>query len=97
LLQRHEAALRGEFSDDEDEDEVYGDFEDLETGETHQADGEETGETEPKEAPKLKKDMTILERRAMKKARMKALFDDEYDKVTGGGKTHFDEVRKAFD
>ena len=99
LLQRHEAALRGEFSDDDDNDdnddndEVYGDFEDLETGETHEAGDTEAGEgEEPKEAPKLKKDMTVLERRTMKKARMKALFDEEYDKVTGGGKTHFDEV-----
>ncbi|EDQ90423.1 uncharacterized protein MONBRDRAFT_635, partial [Monosiga brevicollis MX1] len=97
LLRHHEAALAGEMSEDE---EVYGDFEDLETGEKHEGlfsdDGDnEEGPADGEAAVKSKKDMSATERRAFKKARMKALFDDEYDKVTGGGKTHFDEVKDA--
>lgn len=42
LLAKHERALRGEGSD-EDEDEVDGDFEDLETGEVHKAAGSSAG------------------------------------------------------
>eukprot|EP00049_Salpingoeca_infusionum_P004098 m.74835 g.74835 ORF g.74835 m.74835 type:complete len:1366 (-) comp12414_c0_seq7:1155-5252(-) len=106
LLAENEAVMRGELTlgDSDDDGDLYGDFEDLETGEKHEAkaDGDAGGkggegsedEDSEGEGGELKK-MTPKEKRAMKKARMKALFDAEYDKVTGGGKTHFDEVKDA--
>lgn len=60
-------------SDAEEDEEVYGDFEDLETGEKHQAD-KETKEASGKRKGEPTK-TEILE----KKLKLKAKFDSEYD------------------
>ncbi|XP_048248671.1 ribosome biogenesis protein BMS1 homolog isoform X1 [Haliotis rufescens] len=78
----------------QEDDDLYGDFEDLETGEVHKGktDGEEEeedkdleGEGEKKEGEgeetkkKIKAEMTAAERRVEKKRKLKEMFDQEYD------------------
>lgn len=100
LLARHDAALRGELEEEEDE-ELYGDFEDLETGEKHTAVGEEgaegtEGNGDGESIARVK--LTPQEKREQKKAKIKALFDEEYDRMSGGAglkKSHFDEIKDA--
>ncbi|XP_067203933.1 ribosome biogenesis protein BMS1 homolog [Linepithema humile] len=67
-----------------DNEELYGDFEDLETGEKHKAEG-----TAPKELTADKEDerKKLLE----KKKRLKEHFDAEYDNTEK--KTYYDELR----
>lgn len=72
---------------EEDEESVYGDFEDLETGEVHQAPAEDA-EDDADEAEQRER-LSGREKLQMKKERMKALFDAEYD----GGTTYYDEVK----
>ncbi|KAL2645256.1 hypothetical protein R1flu_012843 [Riccia fluitans] len=71
---------RGEFDDDEDEDEVYGEFEDLETGERHE--GAEDAKFAKKEQNSLvakgAPDKEAEERR-LKKLALRAKFDNKYD------------------
>lgn len=78
--------------DDMNDDEVYGDFEDLETGETHKADDsqktEETQESGTNEVDDKKK---LLE----KKRKLKEQFDAEYD--NGETKTYYDELKQEVD
>lgn len=79
----------------EQDDELFGDFEDLETGEIHHGDGEdddddddeenddkeddESADGEPSEKKKTKAEKTAMERRMEKKKKLKELFDNEYD------------------
>lgn len=77
----------------EQDDELFGDFEDLETGEIHHGDGEdddddeenddkeddENADGEPSEKKKTKAEKTAMERRMEKKKKLKELFDNEYD------------------
>lgn len=74
----------------EQDDELFGDFEDLETGEIHHGDGEEddddddkddaeNADDEPSEKKKTKAEKTAMERRMEKKKKLKELFDNEYD------------------
>lgn len=78
----------------EQDDELFGDFEDLETGEIHHGDGEddvdddeenddkeddENADGEPSERKKTKAEKTAMERRMEKKKKLKELFDNEYD------------------
>ncbi|EGD81272.1 hypothetical protein PTSG_11309 [Salpingoeca rosetta] len=113
LLDKHKQSLeQGDSDGDGDgaEDDEFGDFEDLETGEVHtsssaaaaggegemgdaDADGEGEGDEGEDEEEQPKSALTSRQKRELKKARMKALFDEEYDRVSGGGKTHFDEVK----
>ncbi|KAL5018103.1 hypothetical protein ScPMuIL_003825 [Solemya velum] len=92
--------VTGEWAKSEDaasrlqqDDEMYGDFEDLETGEKFTADvednsssdgDEEDDENKKKEdeqsvVKKRKADMTAMERREEKKRKLKETFDKEYD------------------
>lgn len=67
--------LKLDDASDGDDEEMFGDFEDLETGEKHAANHEETKE---EQGTKRKADMTkseILD----KKLKLKAKFDSEYD------------------
>ncbi|KAJ8313478.1 hypothetical protein KUTeg_008971, partial [Tegillarca granosa] len=76
------------------DDELYGDFEDLETGEVHTGDNEDgsgsddnddediddkTTSGDDGERKKTKAEMTATERRNEKKRKMKEMFDSEYD------------------
>jgi len=87
--------------DDDDDDDVFGDFEDLETGQVHKAqdngqEGEEEEEEEDK--PRVIEDEKELKKRKLeKKRKLKAQFDAEYDEQEGGGKTHYDELKKEVD
>nr|XP_022318488.1 ribosome biogenesis protein BMS1 homolog [Crassostrea virginica] len=74
----------------EQDDELFGDFEDLETGEVHHGEGEDDDEDdnnneedddgdEPTERKKTKAEKTATERRMEKKKKLKELFDNEYD------------------
>ena len=65
------------------DDELYGDFEDLETGEVHQGESE-SDENEDNKAPeeerkKTKAEMTATERRDEKKRKLKETFNAQYD------------------
>ncbi|BBN03124.1 ribosome biogenesis protein BMS1 [Marchantia polymorpha subsp. ruderalis] len=71
---------RGEIDEDDDEDEVYGEFEDLETGEKHSG---------AEDAKVAKKDQSLVplkgetsaeaEERRLKKLALRAKFDNKYD------------------
>ncbi|KAK7084476.1 Glycoside hydrolase 2 (Mannanase, beta-galactosidase) [Halocaridina rubra] len=82
--------------DDEDED-LYGDFEDIETGEKFKAvakDGEDKKEEEVDETktPDAKKEMTAKEKLMEKKRKLKAMFDAEYDDKGSG--EYFESLKK---
>lgn len=67
-----------------DDEALYGDFEDLETGEKHKAEDATPKELSPKEAEEKKE---LLE----KKKKLKEQFDAEYDNTEK--KTYYDELR----
>lgn len=67
--------LKLDDASDGDDNELYGDFEDLETGEKHTA---ENDESKPEAGTKRKADPTKLEI-LDKKLKLKAKFDAEYD------------------
>ena len=95
-----------------EDDELHGDFMDLETGEVHRAkkdsddesdnddnDGDE--ESDEEEVEQKSKSYTLeerkkkaLEKRLAKKARLKQMFDSEYDNAGGGEKGTFVESLK---
>ncbi|XP_041362770.1 ribosome biogenesis protein BMS1 homolog [Gigantopelta aegis] len=71
-----------------EDDELYGDFEDLETGQVHRGEDdeeklEENDDTAAEDAPEVRKkkksEMTSMERRVEKKRKLKEMFDKEYD------------------
>ncbi|XP_071482980.1 ribosome biogenesis protein BMS1 homolog [Diadema antillarum] len=90
------------------DDELYGDFEDLETGEVHKGnpastvddsdvdessdEGNDEDNEVVEEKKKAKRDMTLAEKRAEKKRKLKELFDTDYDNK--GGETYFDELKE---
>ncbi|XP_015438415.1 PREDICTED: ribosome biogenesis protein BMS1 homolog [Dufourea novaeangliae] len=69
--------------DDMNDEDMYGDFEDLETGEKHQS-----------EAPKESTTDEMEEKRKLidRKKKLKEQFDMEYD--NGEGKTYYDELKQ---
>lgn len=77
-------------------EELYGDFEDLETGEVHKgkaAKQKDQAEEESDEEEKLMKvdDETQKNKRLEKKRRLKERFDTEYD---DGDATYFDDLKE---
>uniref|UniRef100_A0A671NIZ7 Ribosome biogenesis protein BMS1 homolog n=1 Tax=Sinocyclocheilus anshuiensis TaxID=1608454 RepID=A0A671NIZ7_9TELE len=88
--------VTGKWEEDKDaatllkeNDELYGDFEDLETGEVHKA---KTGNKD-KEAPQVKLDDDEVQKnkRLEKKRRLKERFDAQYD---DGDATYFDDLKE---
>ena len=78
---------------DDEDDSVYGDFEDLETGEKH------TGNVsdEEEDNPRIVEDEKELRKKKLEKKRqLKMKFDAEYDEKEGGN-THYDELKKEVD
>lgn len=86
-------------------DDLYGDFEDLETGEVHKAEEpseshsddsddekEEGNDGDIAEKKKSKRDMTLAEKRVEKKRKMKEMFNADYDNT--GGESYFDELKE---
>uniref|UniRef100_A0A7M5V0L6 Ribosome biogenesis protein BMS1 homolog n=2 Tax=Clytia hemisphaerica TaxID=252671 RepID=A0A7M5V0L6_9CNID len=98
-------ALLNEAEGGEDED-LYGDFEDLETGESHEGEGGGEGEDEsdqsmdegsdeddkPEEFTGLKK--TRRELRAEKKKKLKEMFNADYDDEKGAN-TFYDDLKNT--
>ena len=78
---------------DEEDDDVFGDFEDLETGEKHTGDDQEEEEDKPRIVEDEKE---LRKRRLEKKRQLKMKFDAEFDEKDGGN-THFDELKKEVD
>ena len=76
--------------DDDDDEEVDGDFEDLETGEVHKAEGKTQADDE--DAPRVVVDEAEERKKRIEKKRaLKMKFDSEYD---DGGNTHYDELKR---
>eukprot|EP00057_Strongylocentrotus_purpuratus_P007511 XP_011661985.1 PREDICTED: ribosome biogenesis protein BMS1 homolog [Strongylocentrotus purpuratus] len=104
--------VTGKWGEDEDaktlldqDDDLYGDFEDLETGEVHKAEEpseshsddsddekEEDNDGDNAEKKKSKRDMTLAEKRVEKKRKMKEMFNADYDNT--GGESYFDELKE---
>ena len=81
--------------DDEDDEDVFGDFEDLETGKKHEAKDDEKDKDD--DAPRVILDEEEeRKKRVEKKRKLKMQFDVEYDDE-GQGKTHYDELKKEVD
>ena len=89
-------------------DDLYGDFEDLETGEVHHGKDNQSGEDgnmsdegeEDEEEDKMKegeKEMTDKEKRLAKKRKLKQMFDADYDDQDGDGGTYFDDLKQQMD
>ncbi|XP_073684283.1 ribosome biogenesis protein BMS1 homolog [Garra rufa] len=106
--------VTGKWEEDKDaatllkeDDELYGDFEDLETGELHKAktgnkdqaeggnndDDDDDDEEEEEEAPEVKLDDDEVKKnkRLEKKRRLKERFDSQYD---DGDATYFDDLKE---
>ncbi|NWI24100.1 BMS1 protein, partial [Sula dactylatra] len=98
--------VTGKWEDDKDaaklleeDEELYGDFEDLETGVVHKgkpaAEGDESGSEEEGEDGKMSKPEPEEEEkkkeRMDKKRKLKEMFDAEYDE---GDATYFDELKE---
>ncbi len=79
----------------DEEDEVFGDFEDLETGEKVEVKEEEEKSEKKPEAVKKKDEMTAAEKRMEKKRKLKEMFDAEYDEQDGGNV--FDDLKKQLE
>ena len=79
---------------DDEDDSVYGDFEDLETGEKHSGNALEE---EEEDKPRIVEDeKEMRKKRLEKKRQLKMKFDAEFDEK-GGENTHFDELKKEVD
>ncbi|XP_064633506.1 ribosome biogenesis protein BMS1 homolog [Lineus longissimus] len=84
------------------DDEVYGDFEDLETGEVHEGKDSESSEEEKEEPKKDEIPLTreearakkIQEKRLERKRKLKTMFDSEYDEAEGSS-SYFDELKAS--
>ncbi|CAF1093072.1 unnamed protein product [Rotaria sordida] len=74
--------------DDDDNDELFGDFEDLETGETNKEENDQMDydDNEEDDSEKIK-----LEN---KKAKLKSIFDAEYDQSKDPDSAYLDELKK---
>ncbi|NWI61551.1 BMS1 protein, partial [Calyptomena viridis] len=98
--------VTGKWEDDKDaaklleeDEELYGDFEDLETGVVHKgkgtAEGDESGSEEEEENEKMSKPEPEEEEkkkeRMDKKRKLKQMFDAEYDE---GDSTYFDDLKE---
>ena len=83
---------------DDDDEEIFGDFEDLETGEFHKAEADDetvkAGQDDDDDAPRIVVDEAEERKKRIEKKRaLKMQFDTEYDDGSGG-KTHYDELKK---
>nr|CAD7429655.1 unnamed protein product [Timema monikensis] len=81
--------------DEASDDEMFGDFEDLETGEKHIA-GDKGEDTDEENTPQRSNKTLTKEQIAEKKRKLKEKFDAEYDDQEGG-KSFYDELKKEVD
>ncbi|XP_037659857.1 ribosome biogenesis protein BMS1 homolog [Choloepus didactylus] len=94
--------VTGKWEDDKDaakilaeDEELYGDFEDLETGDVHKGTSDpdtqiEDAEEEVKEEIELNTEEGVKKKRMDKKRKLKEMFDAEYDE---GESTYFDDLK----
>ncbi|XP_006816551.1 ribosome biogenesis protein BMS1 homolog [Saccoglossus kowalevskii] len=101
--------VTGKWENDKDaekmlaqDDEIYGDFEDLETGEKHHGnirddddDEEDSGEDEVVKKDE-KQELTEKEKRLEKKRKLKEAFNTEYDDEDGGT-SYYDDLKQQLD
>jgi len=84
----------------DEEDEVYGDFEDLETGEVVSGEKEEEEEELPRMVDlKGERDAELAKRkeRMERKLKLKKSFDTEYDGGEGDKATYYEDLKKEVD
>eukprot|EP00090_Calanus_glacialis_P046436 TRINITY_DN9120_c0_g1_i1.p1 TRINITY_DN9120_c0_g1~~TRINITY_DN9120_c0_g1_i1.p1 ORF type:complete len:1240 (-),score=545.03 TRINITY_DN9120_c0_g1_i1:50-3718(-) len=85
----------------DDEDEVYGDFEDLETGQVVSGEKEEEEEEELPRMVDLKGDrdteMAKRKERMERKLKLKRSFDTDYDGGEGDKGTYYEDLKKEVD
>uniref|UniRef100_W5KVZ8 BMS1 ribosome biogenesis factor n=1 Tax=Astyanax mexicanus TaxID=7994 RepID=W5KVZ8_ASTMX len=83
-----------------EDDEVYGDFEDLETGEVHKAMGDEAEDDDDEDEEKEEEEAVVVKfdddeakknKRLERKKRLKERFDAEYDDADA---TYFDDLKE---
>ncbi|CAL4914250.1 unnamed protein product [Urochloa decumbens] len=88
------AALRGQELNEngEDDDEIYGDFEDLETGEVHKS---QASENSVENGGTHKEDDLGVEERRRKKLALRAKFDAQYDGSELSGDEADDDKKKS--
>ncbi len=84
--------------DDMDDNELFGDFEDLETGDVHKA-SEKKEDDEEEDAPRVIVDEEEERKKRIEKKRaLKMKFDANYDNAEGGeGQAYYDELKKEVD
>lgn len=72
-----------------EDDDLYGDFEDLETGDTHVEGTKEREDEKPVENKEQSE-----KKRSEKKKKQKAIFDSHYDDAEGEGGTYLDDLKR---
>ena len=90
---------------DDEEDEVYGDFEDLETGKSVSGKEGEEEDDEEEEKPNVvnyggdrEKELAKRKERMERKLKLKRSFDQDYDGGEGGEKSsYYDDLKKEVD
>merc|ERR1719228_1066610 len=87
---------------DDEDDEMYGDFEDLETGKT--VTGKEGDEDQEEEKPNVvnyggdrEKELAKRKERMERKLKLKRQFDSEYDGGDGDKNSYYDDLKKEVD
>ena len=76
----------------EEDEEMYGDFEDLETGEKHRKSGKEV--TKDGQGESVEDDELTKQKRIKKKKSLKAAFDVEYDDKDGGEGGYLEDLKR---
>ena len=77
----------------EEDEEMYGDFEDLETGEKH-GNSAAIESSKDEQGGALEDDKMVEQKRLKKKKSLKAAFDVEYDDKTGGEGGYLEDLKK---
>ena len=87
----------------DDEEEVYGDFEDLETGEVVTGEGEEKEEEDEDQPRKVnlggerEAELEKRKQRMERKLKLKKMFDSEYDGGEGDKASFYEDLKKEVD
>ena len=88
----------------DNEEEVYGDFEDLETGEVVKGEDDEEGEDEEDDKPRMvnlggerEAELAKRKERMERKLKLKKMFDAEYDGGEGDKASFYEDLKKEVD
>ena len=87
--------------DDEEDEEVYGDFEDLETGKKVEGNPEDGGDVDEEDKPNVvnyggdrEKELARRKERMERKLKLKRQFDSEYDGGDGDKNSYYEDLKK---